>query len=69
AICRGIDIGIEFDPANFSGSSMFLFAMVLDQFFGLYASINSFTRLTATIKGQSGTLCTWPARAGYRPLL
>ncbi|TCT02458.1 type VI secretion system baseplate subunit TssF [Aquabacter spiritensis] len=69
AICRGIDIGLEFDPAYFSGSSMFLFAMVLDQFFGLQASINSFTRLTASVKGQPGTLRTWPARAGFRPLL
>ncbi|WP_341989192.1 type VI secretion system baseplate subunit TssF [Azorhizobium sp. AG788] len=69
AICRGIDISIEFDPAHFSGSSIFLFSMVLDRFFGLYASINSFTRLTATVKGKSGILRTWPARAGYRPLL
>lgn len=69
AICRGIDITVEFDPAYYSGSSLFLFAMVLDQFFGLHASINSFTRLTATLKGQPGALRTWPARAGYRPLL
>ncbi|GGF57711.1 type VI secretion system protein ImpG [Azorhizobium oxalatiphilum] len=69
AICQGIDLVAEFNPANFSGSSLFLFAMVLDQFFGLHASINSFTRLTATVKGQPGSLRTWPARAGYRPLL
>ncbi|BAF88602.1 protein of unknown function [Azorhizobium caulinodans ORS 571] len=69
AICQGIDLAVEFNPANFSGSSLFLFAMVLDQFFGLHASINSFTRLTATVKGQPGILRTWPARAGFRPLL
>ncbi|OYW60664.1 MAG: type VI secretion system protein ImpG [Rhizobiales bacterium 17-65-6] len=69
AICRGIDINLEFDPSYYSGSSLFLFAMVLDQFFGLHASINSFTRLTASLKGQPGVMRTWPARAGYRPLL
>lgn len=69
AICRGIDLSMELNPENFSGSSMFIFAMVLDQLFGLYASINSFTRLTAKVKGQPGVLRTWPARAGYRPLL
>ncbi len=69
AICRGIDLTVEFDPANFTGSSLFLFGMVLDQFFGLHVSINSFTRLTATVKGKPGTLRTWPARVGYRPLL
>ena len=69
AICCGIDLTVEFNPVNFSGSSLFLFAMILDQFFGLHASINSFTRLTATVKGQSGFLRTWPARAGFRTLL
>ena len=48
---------------------MFLLAMILDHFLGLYCSINSFTRLTATVKGRTGVLRTWPARAGNRPLL
>lgn len=69
AMCRGIDVGIEFDPQRFSGSGMFLLAMILDHFLGLYCSINSFTRLTATVKGRTGVLRTWPARAGNRPLL
>lgn len=69
AVIRGVDISIELDPANFVGNGIFLFAMVLDCFFGLFASINSFTRLTATMKGQPGTLRTWPARAGHRQIL
>jgi type VI secretion system protein ImpG len=48
---------------------MFLFAMVLEHFFGLYASINSFTRLTLFSKSQSGPLRRWPARAGQQSLL
>ena len=36
---------------------------------GLYTSVNSFTRLTATIKGQSRPVATWRARAAERPLL
>ncbi len=69
AVCRGIDITLEFDNAHFSNRSPYLFAMVLDHFFGLQASINAFTRLTAMLKGQPGTVRTWPARAGFRPLL
>ena len=38
-------------------------------FLGLYASVNSFSRLTAAIKGRSEVLKTWPARAGDRVLL
>ncbi|MGQ3674523.1 type VI secretion system baseplate subunit TssF [Xanthobacter sp. TB0139] len=68
-ICRGIDITLEFDDAYFSSRNPYLFAMVLDHFFGLHASINAFTRLTAMMKGQPGTQRTWPARAGFRPLL
>ena len=38
-------------------------------FFGLYASVNSFSRLTAAIKGRSEVFSTWPARAGDHVLL
>ncbi|QTL01699.1 type VI secretion system baseplate subunit TssF [Aquabacter sp. L1I39] len=69
AVCRGIDIAVELDPSHFSSSGLYLFAMVLDRFFALQASINSFTRLTATVKGQTGPLKTWPARAGDRTVL
>lgn len=69
AVCRGIDVTVEFDPARFSGNGLFLLASILDRFLALYCSINSFTRLTATVKGRTGVLRTWPARAGDRPLL
>ena len=65
----GTDILIEFDPAAIDRPSAFLFGCVLDRFCGLYTSVNSFTRLTATIKGQSRPVATWRARAAERPLL
>lgn len=65
----GTEIVLEFDPAAIDQPSAFLFASVLDRFFGLYTSINSFTRLTASIKGQSRPIATWRARAAERPLL
>lgn len=66
---RGVDVGIEFDPARFSGGGMYLLATVLERFLGLYGSINSFTRLTATVKGRPGVLRQWAPRAGDRVLL
>lgn len=69
AFCRGIDVSISFDEANFSGNGVYLMASVLERFLGLYASVNSFSRLTALVKGRSGKLRTWPARAGDRILL
>jgi type VI secretion system protein ImpG len=68
ALCRGLDVTIDFDEQRASGG-VFLLAAVLEHFVGLYASINAFTRLTATVKGRSGILRTWPPRAGDLTLL
>src|SRR5690606_8175202 len=56
AFCRGIDVTVTFDETNFSGSGVYLMASVLERFLGLYASVNSFSRLTALVKGRSGVL-------------
>jgi type VI secretion system protein ImpG len=68
ALCRGLDVTIDFDEQRTSGG-VFLLASVIERFIGLYASINAFTRLTATVKGRSGVLRTWPPRAGDLSLL
>ena len=69
ALCRGVDVEMTFDEGNFSGNGVYLMASVLERFLGLYASVNSFSRLTARVKGRSGVLRTWPARAGDHVLL
>lgn len=69
AFCRGIDVAVEFDEQRLSGTGVFLFASVLERFLSLYCSINSFVRLTATVKGRPGVLRKWPPRAGDRVLL
>ncbi len=65
----GLDIAVDFDPATIDRPSAYLFGAILDRFFSLYASINSFTRLTVSIKGRSSPVARWPARAADRPLL
>jgi type VI secretion system protein ImpG len=67
--CRGVDIEVAFEPGPFADGQGFLFASVLDRFFALYTSLNSFTRMTARIHGRAEPVCTWPARTGYRTLL
>lgn len=69
AFCRGVDVTVTFDEGNFSGNGVFLMAGVLERFLGLYASVNSFSRLTAKVKGRSEVLKTWPARGGDQVLL
>lgn len=70
-VCQGLEVSIHFDEEKFSGSGLYLFASVLDRFLGMYATINSFSRLVATCEQRrnQGDVWRWPARAGERPLL
>ena len=69
ALCRGLDVTVTFDEERSSGSGVFLLAAVLERFIAHYTSINSFTRLTAALKGRTGVLRTWPPRAGDLTLI
>jgi len=69
ALCRGIDVTIGFDAQKISTGGVLLLAAVLERFIGLYGSINSFTRLTATVDGRPGVLRKWPPRASERLIL
>jgi type VI secretion system protein ImpG len=68
AVCRGLEVAVHFDEKRFVGSGLYLFAAVLERFFGLYCSVNSFTRLVATVEGRKGELCQWPPRMGEKVL-
>jgi type VI secretion system protein ImpG len=67
--CRGVEISVAFDEAKFAGSGVFLFASVLERFLALYCSVNSFTKLIATVKAREGELRRWSPRAGVKPLI
>ena len=67
--CRGTEVTIQFDEERFTGSGLFLFASVLEHFLGLYCTINSFSKLVATVKGREGELRRWPPRMGEKPLI
>jgi len=68
-MCRGIEVEIELDDSQLTGSSAYLFASVLEHFFGLYCSINSFTRVLVKQKSKEGYLKKCPPRAGEKILL
>ena len=70
AYARGLQIQVSLDEEKFEGVGSFLFAAVLDRFFALYASINSFTRMKYhTRKSGNDAVKIWPPRIGTRPLL
>ena len=65
---RGLEVVLELDETKFVGASGVLFASVLERFFGLYASVNSFTQLIARYRQRDGILKRWPPRAGDKPV-
>jgi type VI secretion system protein ImpG len=67
--CRGLEVTLELDEEKFIGSGVFLFAAVLEKFFGLYTSLNSFTQLVAKTRQREEPLRRWPPRAGEQILL
>jgi type VI secretion system protein ImpG len=69
SFCRGIDVTLEFDPGAWQASGLYLLAAVLDRFLAVHATINSFVRTRAVLRGRDGAAAAWPARAGARVLL
>ena len=66
---RGTRVEIEFDEEQFSGSGAYLFASVLEKFFGLYTSMNSFTQLVARSRQRREALEEWAPRVGQSILI
>ena len=67
--CRGMEITIEFDEAKYVGSGVYLFASILEKFFGLYGSLNSFTQFVARTQQRERPIKQWPPRAGKQILV
>jgi type VI secretion system protein ImpG len=65
----GTDVTLVFEPGLIDRGAAYLFASVIDRFLGLYATINSFTRLRAEMRGQDEPVALFPARLAERPLL
>lgn len=68
-ICRGVEVQLEFRPDSFSEKGTYLFSQVLDRYLSLACSINSFTKLVATIRGREGRLFEAPPRSGEKLLV
>jgi type VI secretion system protein ImpG len=66
---RGRRVEIALDEEQFTGSGIFLFGTVLERFFGLYASMNSFSVLSATSRQRKRPVHEWAPRAGWKTLL
>jgi type VI secretion system protein ImpG len=69
AFARGSQVTIEFDEDQFVGGGVYLFASVLERFLASYASLNSFSQLTARSQQRKEPIRQWPPRAGQKILI
>jgi len=66
---RGTRVEMALDEDQFAGAGVYLFATVLEHFLGLYASMNSFSKLVVSTQQRKETLQEWPPRAGQSILM
>ncbi|MCY1540790.1 type VI secretion protein [compost metagenome] len=65
---RGVRTELVMDQQGFANEGdLFLFASVLNEFFALYASLNSYHELV--VKSTQGEVYQWAPRMGQQPLL
>ena len=66
---RGISIRMELEEDNFGGEGeIYLFSAMINEFFALYVTLNSFSQLT--VKGlKYGEIHQWAPRIGTRTIL
>ncbi len=69
AFARGQRIELELDEEQFAGGGVYLFASVLERFFGVYTSLNSFNVLRARTRQRKEVLKECVPRAGWKALV
>ena len=69
AFVRGTEIELEFDENQYVGSGVYLMACVLDRFFGLYCTANSYTRLSVRSQQREDFMVRFAPRSGSLPLV
>lgn len=69
SLLRGMEVDVTLDSGAFVGTGHYLFSAVLDRFLGMYAAVNSFTRLQVSAASDPEDRITFPPRAGQQMLL
>jgi len=66
---QGLSITLTLDEAPFSGQGGYTLATILNEFFGLYVAMTSFTELTLISTHSDGIWKRWPSHVGSQSLL
>lgn len=66
---QGLSVTLTMNEAPYSGQGGYMLSCVLNEFFHLYVSLNSFTELTLVSSQSDGIWKRWPVKIGSQPLL
>jgi len=66
---QGSQINLLLDEARMDHTSIFLFGEIMQRFFALYTTVNSFVSLQLLSNQHDEVLKTWPAMSGEKALL
>ncbi len=66
---RGVEIHIKTNRPAFKGSSSFLLSAILQHYFAITVSMNSFVEVVLTGNDHEGEWMRWPAQRGIKTLL
>lgn len=69
AFCSGTGVTLEIDDERLSGSGAYLLCEALHRFLASTATINSFVRLSARLRRETGLWKTWTPRVGQTELV
>jgi type VI secretion system protein ImpG len=69
AFARGMEIRMVFDESYYIGSNLYLFASILERFYGHFCAPNSFVQFCIHTKQQEGEVARWPSRAGEMAMI
>ena len=64
SIANGVSILITFEHSAYTDPEYYLFCSFIERLLGLYAPVNSFTRVVTQIENETHTRKIWPIRAG-----
>ena len=64
SIANGVSILITFEHSAYTDPEYYLFCSFVERLLGLYAPVNSFTRVVTQIENETHTRKIWPIRAG-----
>jgi type VI secretion system protein ImpG len=67
--CRGTEVTLTFDEDLYVGSSAFVLASVLNHFFALHSSVNTFTHLIIQSHQREGIWHRWTPMGGRQAVL